>query len=129
MKHVYLILVLFLSTGIYAQQKETDRVERTPTLLQGATVPVEKRTTHTETTASDPNGQTRYYVFDRETQQTIELTKAEKLAEIDQKIQSAEGKLLLLNDDPVANEVEIGEKLQYLQQLQEEKEALKNEQP
>lgn len=125
MKYFYFILLLFLSVGSYAQVQEKEKVEKKATPLQGEVVPTEKRTTTTETTATDPNGQTRYYVISRDNPETREITKEEKIAEIEQKIQSVEGKLFLLNEDPVANETEIGEKLAYLQELNSELETLK----
>lgn len=126
MKHLYLFLALFLSSWSFAQEKEQPKVERAPSALQGEVVPTEKRTTTTVKTSSDPNGQTRYYVLSRETMVTEEITKESKMAQLDEKIQSVEGKLFLLNEDPIANEVEIAEKLQYLKELQAEKETLKN---
>lgn len=53
----------------------------------------------------------------------VELTREERIAELDQSISSLESKIALLeSEDPVANEAEINEKKDLLEQLRKERE-------
>jgi hypothetical protein len=57
----------------------------------------------------------------------VELTKEQKIAKLEQQIESVEAKIFLLNEDPISNEQEIVEKEMHLSALIQELDLLKSE--
>ncbi len=128
MKKCILPVALLLGLGAYAQQAGDNQNTRTikPETQgkpEGLVVPEEKRVTHVETTGTSQN-YPRYYVLTRDGQ-TVELTLQERIAKMEGEIQSLEGKIFTLQDDPIGNAAEIQEKTAILEQKKTELETIK----